>query len=202
MNPGVRHRLSKWIAAPRVAVAAGLALCALSTAACAHSRSLATGRTHGVRRVGGTLSSGSPVAGPRASRSLESSQILSAWWAAQEAFDTAALTADPDQPSLAATTVSPQLDLNRLFLEQMAAAGELGQGSVDNGHPHVVAIDGDVATVRSCVDDSEIAVIAATGQPVPGILGEKDFALFTSTMQRGANGWKLSSQTAGVGQCD
>jgi hypothetical protein len=197
MNPGVRHRLSRWIAAPRVAVAAGLALCALSTAACAHSRSLAS-----VRRVGGTLPSASPVAGLRASRSLESSQILSAWWAAQEAFDTAALTADPDQPSLAATTVSPQLDLNRLFLEQMAAAGELGQGSVDNGHPRVVAIDGDVATVRSCVDDSEIAVIAATGQPVPGILGEKDFALFTSTMQQGTNGWKLSSQTAGVGQCD
>jgi hypothetical protein len=83
----------------------------------------------------------------------------------------------------------------------MAAAGELGQGSVDNGHPRVLAIDGNVATVRSCVDDSEIAVFAATGQPVPGILGEKDFELFTSTMERGTNGWKLSAQALGVGQC-
>jgi hypothetical protein len=200
MNLGARHRLSRWIAAPRLAVAAGLALCALSTAACAHSRS-ATGRANGVGRAAGRSASSSPDGAHPASRLLESSQVLSAWWAAQEAFDTAALTADSYQPSLAATTVSPQLDLSRLLLEQMAAAGELGQGSVDNGHPRVLAIDGNVATVRSCVDDSEIAVFAATGQPVPGILGEKDFELFTSTMERGTNGWKLSAQALGVGQC-
>jgi hypothetical protein len=201
MNLGARHRFSKWIAAPRLAVAAGLALCALSTAACTHPRSSATGRANGLGRTGGRLAS-SPDGALAASRSLESTGILSAWWAAQEAFDAAALTADSDEPSLAATTVSPQLDLNRLLLEQMAAAGELAQGSVDNGHPRVVAIVGNVATVRSCVDDSEIAVFAATGQPVPGILGEKDFELFTSTMQRGTSGWKLSAQAVGVGQCD
>jgi hypothetical protein len=202
MNPGGRHRLPKWIAAQSLAMAAGLALCALSVAACANPRSLATGPANDVGRVVGASPQSSPVAGRRTSRSPESTQILSAWWAAQEAFDTAALTADSDQPSLAATMVSPQLDLNRLFLKLMATAGELGQGSVDNGHPKVVAIDGNVATVRSCVHDSEIAVFAATGQPVPGVLGEKDFALFTSTMQRGTNGWKLSSQVTGVGQCD
>jgi hypothetical protein len=202
MNPGARHRLSKWIAAPRLAVAAGLALGALSMAACTHPRSSATARSDGVGRARGTVPPSSPDGGPSASRALESTQILSAWWAAQEAFDTAALTDDSEQPSLAATTVSPQLDLNRLLLEQMAAAGELAEGSVDNGHPQVVAIDGDVATVRSCVHDTEIAVFAATGQPVPGLLGEKDFELFTSTMQQGANGWKLSAQALGVGQCD
>jgi hypothetical protein len=202
MNPGARHRLSKWIAAPRFAVVAGLALCALSTAACTHSRSSATGRANGVGRSRGTVPPPSPDGGPPASRALKSTQILSAWWAAEEAFDTAALTDDSDQPSLAATTVSPQLDLTRLLLEQMAAAGEQAQGSIDNGHPRVVAIDGDVATVRSCVDDTEIAVFAATGRPVPGLLGEKDRELFTSTMQQGANGWKLSAQTLGVGQCD
>jgi hypothetical protein len=202
MNPGRHHGLSKWIAAPRLAVAAGLALCTLSMAACTHSRSSATGRANGADRVGGGLATSSPAGGVSASRSLESSQILSAWSAAEEAFETAALTADPDEPSLAATSVSPQLDLNRLLLEQMATAGELAQGSADNGHPHVVAIVGNVATVRSCVDDREIAVYAATGQPVPGLLGEKDFELCTSTMRQGANGWKLSSQTAGVGKCN
>lgn len=201
MNPGARHRLSKWIAAPRFAVAAGLALCALSTAACSYPRSSAPGRANGVDRARGTVPS-TPDGDPPSSRALESTQILSAWWAAEEAFETAALTDDSDQPSLVATTVSPQLDLTRLLLQEMAAAGEQGQGSVDNGHPQVEAIDGDVATVRSCVDDTEIAVFATTGQPVPGLLGEKDVELFTSTMQQGANGWKLSAQTLGVGQCD
>ena len=202
MNPGACHRFSMWITAPRLAVAAGLALCALSTAACTNPRSSATGRANGAGRARSAVPSSSPDGGPPASRALESTQILSAWWAAEEAFDTAALTDDSDQPSLAATTVSPQLDLTRLFLEQMAAAGEQAQGSIDNGHPRVVAIDRDAATVRSCVDDTEIAVFVATGKPVPGLLGEKDFELFTSTMQQGANGWKLSAQALGVGQCD
>jgi hypothetical protein len=201
MNPGGRHLLPKSIAAQRLAVVAVLALCTLSMAACAYPGSTAKGRANDVGRVLGVSHPSSP-AGRRASRSPESSQIISAWWAAEEAFDTAALTADSDQPSLAATMVSPQLDLSRLFLKLMARAGELGQGTVDNGAAKVVSVDGNVATVKSCVHDNEIAVFAATGRPVPGILGVKEDEYFTSTMELGANGWKLSAEATGVGQCD
>ena len=67
------------------------------------------------------------------------SPVVSAWLAAEVAFEEAALTADPDQPDLAATTVAPQLPWSQSLLAQMQSSGEVSRGPVDHGHPRIVA---------------------------------------------------------------
>ncbi len=120
---------------------------------------------------------------------------------AQEAFEIAALTADPNEPSLAATTVSPQLDWSRALLEGMQANGQVARGPVTIGHPSVSSLENDRATVHDCEHDAEIVVSAASGQPAPGVPGQVDFESISSTMQRTVTGWKLMTQSVGVGRC-
>lgn len=132
----------------------------------------------------------------------QTSQVLSAWLSAEQAFNTAALTSDADQPDLAVTTVSPQLNWSRALLQQMRSNGEVARGAVDYGSPRVVKVDAGEATVRSCVHDSEIVVLAASGRPVGGELGRVAFELITSTMESTISGWKLLSQQVGADQCD
>ena len=126
---------------------------------------------------------------------------MSSWLAAEHAFDTAALTADADQPDLAATTVAPQLGATQSLLEQMQTSGQIATGVAHYGAPTVRLFGTELAQVTSCLHDAEIVVSAATGQPVPGVLGEVDFELLRSTMELIVGGWKLASQTVGVGQC-
>lgn len=127
--------------------------------------------------------------------------VISAWIAAELAFENAARTADATAPELAATTVAPQLPSSELLLTLIRLAGEVATGPVAFGDPQVVTLGPDLATVRACVHDSEVVVSAATGRPVPGMLGQVDFELFSSTMELTASGWKLADQTVGVGQC-
>jgi hypothetical protein len=134
-------------------------------------------------------------------RSTSMSPVISAWLAAEVAFEQAALTADPDQPDLAATTVDPQLAWSQSLLAQMQSSGEVSRGPVDHGHPQILAQQAGVATVRSCMYDAEVVESSVTGRPVPGEAGQVDFELFTSTMEQTDTGWKLSTQTVGVGSC-
>ena len=99
------------------------------------------------------------------------SQILSAWLAAQKAFDTAALTSDPDQPDLAATTVDPQLAWSEALLQRMKGSGQVARGPVNYGKPEVVRLSSDNARVTSCEFDAEVVVSVDSGRPVPGIPG-------------------------------
>lgn len=129
------------------------------------------------------------------------SQVLSAWLAAQAAFDTAALTSDADQPDLAATTVDPQLNWSQALLERMKELGQIARGPVNYGKPEVVRISTQSATVTSCVYDAEIVVSVGSGRPVPGIPGQVDHELFQSVMRSTTTGWKLSTQRVGVDRC-
>jgi hypothetical protein len=142
-----------------------------------------------------------PTSTPIASLSGPDSEILSAWLAAQEAFHQAALTSDPDSPGLAATMVDPELSAVRSSLSQLRNAGDVGRGPTYYGSPKVTASGSTSATVVSCAHDEEIAISAATGAPAPGVLGEADFALITSTMLATGGGWKLADQTSGAGKC-
>jgi hypothetical protein len=83
----------------------------------------------------------------------------------------------------------------------MSAGGEGAQGPVAFDHPRVVRQDADLATVRACVHDEEIVISMATGEPAPGPAGQVAYELFTSTMARTNSGWKLETETVGVGQC-
>ncbi len=133
--------------------------------------------------------------------SAATSQILSAWLAAQQAFDTAALTSDAGQPDLAATTIAPQLNWSQALLERMKASGQIARGPVDYGKPEVVRISTQNATVTSCVQDAEIVVFVDSGRPVPGVPGQVDHELFESIMRSTPTGWKLLTQTVGVDRC-
>jgi hypothetical protein len=127
--------------------------------------------------------------------------VVSSWLAAEHAFDAAALTADPDQPDLAATTVALQLGATQALLEQMESSGEVATGTTRYGSPTVRLVGSDLALVTSCLHDAEVVVSTATGNPVPGVLGQVDYELIRSTMELIGGGWKLASQTVGVGQC-
>ena len=129
------------------------------------------------------------------------SPIVAAWTASQLAFEDAVRTADATAPELAATTVAPQLTWAESFLTLVRAAGEVGTGPVVFGHPRVMMQGPDMATVRVCADDGEVVVSAATGRPVPGILGEADAELFTSVMELTDSGWKLANQSVEVVGC-
>lgn len=127
--------------------------------------------------------------------------MVTAWLAAEQAFNTAALTADPNEPDLAVTTVAPQLGWSQSLLVQMSAAAEVARGAVDYGSPEVLAIGAGTATVQSCIHDAEVVMSAASGRPVAGVEGQVDDELVTSTMKSTVNGWKLATQTVGVGRC-
>jgi hypothetical protein len=175
-----------------VSVAVGLFITSCGVAPLAgHARISAAGTSE----VAGT------VAGTPGNSSIESEQVVAAWVAAQQAFDSAALSADPSTPGLAATTVPPQIDASRSLLEQMSEAGERAEGVVRFGTPHVVSARATLAEVRSCVHDAEIVVSATSGVPVAGVQGEVDYELFESTMESTPSGWKLMTQTVGAGAC-
>lgn len=127
--------------------------------------------------------------------------VISAWMAAQLAFENAVRTADPTAPELYATTVEPQLTWAESFLTLVRAAREGATGPVAFGDPQVVMEGPDLATVRACVHDGETVVSAATGLPVPGVLGQVDVEAFTSIMEHTVSGWKLANQDVVVGQC-
>jgi len=128
-------------------------------------------------------------------------EVLSAWMAAQKAFEVAALTADPDEPDLAATTIPPQLDVSVSALIAMRNAGDVAEDSPTWRVPQVQVGPGGTATVRACLHDSEIIVNEVSHVPVPGILGEVADESFTSSMALTAAGWKLTDQTVRDRSC-
>lgn len=177
-------------------IVVGTAVCALAVAACGtaatHSSSPAT------RRVSTTAST---MGTTTAVTNALDGQIISAWLAAERAFHDAALTSDPNQPELAATTVDPLLKQVRINLERMRADGYLAKGPTYYGNPSVNASRPGSAVVVSCVHGEEDEFVAATGKPVPGVLGQSDFEFVTSAMQLTSRGWKLASQSVEVGGC-
>jgi hypothetical protein len=127
--------------------------------------------------------------------------VLTAWFSAESAFETAALTSDPDQPDLDATTVAPLIETSRSVLEQMRASGEISRGSMRFSAPTVVSLSYRLATVTACGYDAEIVIYARTSRPVAGRPGQADFEYFDSTMELTGSGWKLAAQSVGVGMC-
>ncbi len=128
-------------------------------------------------------------------------EVLSAWMAAQQAFEVAALTADPHEPDLAATMLRPQLDVSVSALTDMRNAGDVAEGTPTWGVPQVQVGPGGTATVRACLHDSEITVNKASRVPVQGILGQIADESFTSLLRLTASGWKLTDQTVRDSSC-
>lgn len=187
-----------------VGVSAGMLSVALLGAACAvpAARGVRPLAVDGVTG-GGTSASArgslvpSPVPGVDSSAAP---QILSAWRSAEQAFESAAQTADPTAPALLATTIDPQLSFTESLLASMRTSGETAHGPVDLGQPHVVASTGEEATVRSCLHDAEV-VVGPGGDPVPGIAGQVATELVISLVVDTGGEWKLSDQSVRVVSC-
>ena len=179
-----------------------MTICSMALAACGHVASAQTEATHG-RQLGrmGRISSRPLPESTTRTTSQVTDQVLSGWLAAESAFANAARTPDPNAPELAATTIDPQLAWSRSLLERMVAAGQIAEGPVQYGTPRVISLHGGLATVQTCAWDQEIVVYGASGRVAPGIPGQVDFELLTSTMQQSDAGWKMLTQEVGIGQC-
>jgi hypothetical protein len=188
-----------WSIAPLTALATAAVLATLLTACGGPAGSVPT--TKSATRQVGIPAKTVPVAAIPVGDQQQSAQIVAAWTAAEGAFETASRTADPVEPAILATTVFPELAKMQSFLESLHTIGYIGTGPVDHGKSVVLDVKANVATVRTCIWDAEVIVSATTGQHALGVLGTKDFELITSTMTRTTDGWKLSDQAVGVGQC-
>jgi hypothetical protein len=189
-----------WPVARRAAFCA--AGCLLLLSSCGRVPDPTTGQVMGTETARGIPGVTSSSKSRMSDRSVLSDQIVAAWLSAEQAFDTAALTSDPSEPDLAATTVDPQLTWTRSLLARMRAAGQIARGRIHYGPPSVQLIGSGEAIVQSCADDAEIVVSASTGSPAPGVPGQVDFELFDSTMELSGGAWRLVTQRVGVGQCD
>jgi hypothetical protein len=196
MEQGTRRGKVRWGSAARVSALSTVAA-VVGAALLAACSALGLGPASGRIRIG----TAPAASGAVASAPVPAGPVVSAWIASQRAFENAARTADSSAPELAATTVAPLLAWSESLLMLFRVAKEVAVGPVDLGDPQVINQGPVLATVRACVHDSEVVVSSATGRSVAGVLGQVDYELFTSTMERTASGWKLASQTVGVDQC-
>jgi hypothetical protein len=193
------HRPGSWSKAP-LTVLVVMAAAATLLAACGGSAgSLPPGKSGSIRV--GTPTKTASVPAKQSARQQQSAQIVAAWQAAEDAFETAAHTADPFAPAIRATTVLPAQLKMMTFLQSMRTAGYIATGPVKYGRSVVLSINANAATVRTCDWDAEVVLSATTGQHALGAAGAKDFDLITATMAKTADGWKLADQTAGLGKC-
>jgi hypothetical protein len=170
-------------------------------------------RSHGVRIMPAVLSfcvcslclAACGASGASTSTTASTSQatkaIIKAWFAAQKAFDSAAMTSDAHSPLLAETMMSPQLDHVRENLESFASLGYRAKGTTHYSSPRVGSQDSARADLTSCVRDNEVEFVEETGKPVTGVLGRVAFEKINSVMRKTANGWKLADQTVVVDGC-
>ncbi len=198
MVQGARRRSVPRHSARQIGALAVVVGCAMLAACSGPAVGTAPGRV----RFNGSRAEPSADASPSSPTDQASeSPVISAWIAAQRAFEDSVRTADATAPELSATTVTPQLSWAESFVTLVRMAGEVARGPVAFGDPQVVRQGPRLATVRACVHDDEIVVSATTGHPVTGVLGQVDVELFTSIMERTASGWKLANQSVEVGQC-
>jgi len=204
MVQGFRRRPVRRASASRVGartLVVGTLLAAVLLAACS-GPSAGPGAVAGPIRIGpARTASGADTSTPVSGTPHAESPVVSAWIAAQSAFEDAARTGDGTAPELAATTVEPQLSWAESFVKLISAAGDLATGPVVFGNPQVSPRGPNLATVRACVRDGDVVVSAATGRPVAGVLGQADVESFTSIMEDTTDGWKLANQSVEVGPC-
>lgn len=186
-------------ASAAIVVAAGML--ALALGGCAPSRPLRQGSADVHASRGRRVALSGRPAAPGGATLARNQAILAAWRASVEAFDTAALTADWQSPALAATRVSPELDVARSVLYQMFIGGEVAVGTSHIGSESVVSASAHRATVTGCVTGNEIDVYASSGKPVPGVAGQLGSVRIRSTLVDTPGGWKVAYQTTKEEPC-
>src|ERR1700676_2237012 len=168
MTQGTRPRTAWWASCSRRGRLCVIIICSTLLSACAGAGGGATAeavrirKAHPGSRVDAThaIRSGASTSEP----STSVGPAISAWVAAQRAFDDAARTADAGAPELAATMVAPQLPWTQALLERMRADGEEARGTVSFVQPRIDMQATDVSVARACGHDNEIVFSVATGR--------------------------------------
>jgi hypothetical protein len=125
--------------------------------------------------------------------------VLAGYRAASNAFVQALATANPDDPSLAATMVDPELVSVRANLVSDQQKGIIGRGAVTL-HPKLVSFSSTMASVIDCIYSTSELVYQATGKPVPPVTPPENDGV-TATLVLSGGTWKLSKQTVTEGKC-
>lgn len=173
------------------AVIAALAgVCAL--AGCGNSHSAANGQST-------TSLTSSPAASSATTTSSASSAVLNAYRASWTAFEQALAGANPNDPTLAATMVDPQLQGVKANLLSDQVHGMIGRGTFTL-HPKITSLTATTAMVVDCAYSTAELVYKATGKPVPPITPPENDGV-SSTLLLTGGVWKVYKQTVTDGSC-
>ena len=171
-------------------VIALVGLCALAGCSGSHGDAVA--------RPTATSASTTPTTASTTTVSAASA-ILAAYRAASNAFVQALATANPNDPSLAATMVDPELVSVRANLVGDQQKGIVGRGAVTL-HPKLVSLSSTTAAVVDCIYSTSELVYQATGRPVPPVTPPENDGVNATLVLTGGS-WKLSKQTVTEGKC-
>jgi hypothetical protein len=132
----------------------------------------------------------------------EDAAIISAYRAAETAFEEAVAIPDPAYPALAATMVDPLLQRVRLNLITDKNNGIVGRGHVQSLRPHVISRSDGKAILLDCTYSTLGAFYSSGGKPVPGSEPVPEYGGVRATLIMVAPGtWKLSDTDVRLGKC-
>ncbi len=126
--------------------------------------------------------------------------VLSAYRAAQAAFNQALAQADPAWPALAQTMTGEELQSVRRILVADQMNGIVGRGDVQL-YPRLVSISGDNAVVHDCLYSSSELVYAKTGKPVPPVTPPEHDGVTAEVQQVAPEVWKVATVKVTEGSC-
>jgi len=177
----------KWVT--RVVPAIVGALASLGLAAC--SSPTATGVIHLSPTTTTTLAPTTTTTPQQA--------VIAGWMAGIAADEHASLTMNPNDPTLAGTTVDPALSQIRALLTVEKGTGVTFRGHEDPGHPVVVSYSPTRAVVHSCEPAPGLIAYGANGKPLPTILGQAANVDVTDVMVSNPDGtWMFQSDQSKV----
>lgn len=127
--------------------------------------------------------------------------VVAAYRNATAAFVHAGQTMNPDDPELPATMSGQELSTVTKNLLVDKAGGLVARGDITLTDPHVVANDGQTATLRDCQYSGILLVDAKTGQGAPGVANGPQYIAVTATFVLTNGVWKESQQDGKVGPC-
>ncbi len=175
----LRMKQHYWIA---VALAAPLVMGGCS----ANTTSAATAR--GSRKEPAV----SAIPGEQASRRADAA--VAAWKAATVAYYSAAWDDDVGDPALMALMAPPLLNDAERSIARLADLHVVSTGTYSLGDPRVTRMDGDTASVASCMYNGQIARLP-DGHPVAGPLGTAEHAEVAAGLVYEEGTWKVATQS-------
>ena len=126
---------------------------------------------------------------------------ISAWVAAQRAFDDGARMTDADAPELAAAMVAPRLQWAQAQLGPMRGEGDEPGGRVRLGSPELRHGPPNWRSSSPACTTARLSFRRLRVDRWPVLPAHSEYKLVASTSEQANSGWKLETQAVGVGAC-